>query len=315
MNQPVYQPPQQYAPQPQQQYAPPQQFAPPQQQYAPPQQQFAPPNMGMPSQAVAAAAAGGLFNQFLSEPPRKRANRAKPADGTYVVQFNANCKVDYSQKDARPYLILEYRVVEGTVPQMQGQTFSVPLFWSNRMQLQDLADMAKYVFGMQLPNVAAQTQGNPQIMAQFIGQTVAQGCYAGVRIQRSQKQVQQVGYEQAFANHNWICVTGPQQPLSLAALNVQAAPQPPSMPPMQAPQMMQPQQPPGQTMMPQPQQPQQFQAPQPGMYQPQPQAPQQPFPSPPVAATPSSLPQAPALPQASAQPAPAYYVPGALPQR
>jgi hypothetical protein len=313
MNQPVY-PQQPWQPQQPQQQPYPQQ---PQQAAYPPQQQaFQPaPNLGQ-------AAAGNLFNQFLTEPPRKRANRAKPADGTYVIRFTPNCKMDFSQKDGRPFVLLEYQVVEGTVPQMQGQIFTVPVFWSNRLQLQDLADLAKYTFGQQLPAVAQQAAGNPQNMAHFVAQTLLQGYFAGVRIQRSQKQVQQVGYEQAFANHNYIVITPPNQPITLAQLNVQA---PPSMPPMQAPPMMQQpppqqqsfQQPPGQTTMPQPPQ-QSFQPPQaPGMFQPPPMAPQQPsFPQSPPVQFPQAAPQAPALPQVPPQqPMPAFFVPGGQPPR
>ncbi|NJL70731.1 MAG: hypothetical protein HC888_03525 [Candidatus Competibacteraceae bacterium] len=239
-----------------------------------------------------------------------------------MVRFTPNCKMDFSQKDGRPFVLLEYQVVEGTVPQMQGQIFTVPVFWSNRLQLQDLADIAKYTFGQQLPAVAQQAAGNPQSMAAFVAQTLLQGYFAGVRIQRSQKQVQQVGYEQAFANHNYIVITPPNQPITLAQLNVQAAP---SMPPMQAPAMMQQPpsqqgfpQPPGQTMMPQPPQ-QGFQPPPaPGMFQPPPQAPQQPsFPQSPPVQYPQAAPQAPALPQVPPQqPMPAFYVPpGGQPPR
>jgi hypothetical protein len=324
MNQPVY--PQQPQ-QPQQPYQQPQQgYQQPQQGY-PQQQAFQPaPNLGQ-------AAAGNLFNQFLTEPPRKRANRAKPADGTYVMQFTPNCKMDFSQKDGRPFVLLEYRVVEGTVPQMQGQIFTVPVFWSNRLQLQDLADLAKYTFGQNLPQVAQQAAGNPQSMAAFVAQTLLQGYFAGVKIQRSQKQVQLVGYEQAFANHNWIVITPPNQPITLAQLNVQATP---SMPPMQAPGMFQPPpqqpqqpqtfqqaapqqfpQPPGQTMMPQPPPQQGFQPPPaPGMFQPPPMAPQQNFPQSPPVQYPQAAPQAPALPQVPPQqPTPAFYVPGGQPPR
>ena len=330
MNQPVY-PQQPWQPQQPQQGYPQQQPYPaqPQQQPYPaqpgqqqpypqqPQQPFQPaPNLGQ-------AAAGNLFNQFLGEPPRKRANRAKPADGTYVIQFTPNCKLDFSQKDGRPYALMEYRVLEGTVPQMQGQLFVLPVFWSSRLQLQDLADLAKYTFGQQLPAVAQQAAGNPQSMAQFVAQTLLQGYFAGVKVQRSAKQVQQVGYEEAFANHNFIVITPPNQPITLAQLNVQAPP--PSMPPMQAPPMMQQpqqpqqfQQPPGQSLMPQPPQHQGFQPPPaPGMFQPPPQAPQQPgFPQSPPVPYPQAAP-APALPQAPPQqPMPAFYVPpGGQPPR
>lgn len=293
MNQPNFQQPWGQQPQaPQQQ---PQQFAP--QQFTPQQsQQFAPPaNLG-------AAAAGNLFNQFLTEPPRQRANRAKPADGTYVVRFTPGCKMNYSQKDGKPYLLLEYQVIEGSVPQMQGQVFSLPVFWANRIQLQDLADIAKFVFGANLPQVAQQSLGDPQKMAGFIGQAVVAGMFAGVRVSRSQKQIQTVGYEQAFANHQWIAIT--QQPMTLAQLGpALGPPQAPSMPPFQQQQQAFPQ-PPGQPTMPQqPAFPQQSFVPQ--GQQPQPALPQAPPPQ-------SFLPQAPPQQQ---QQFPAFYVPGTQPPR
>lgn len=301
MNQPVYPQQQGFAPAPQQQWGAQQ----PQQQ----PQQFAPPGQFAPPQNLGQAAAGNLFNQFLAEPPRKRANRAKPADGNYVVRFTPGCKMDFSQKDGRPYLLLEYQVIEGSVPQMNGQVFQIPVFWANRIQLQDLADLAKYTFGANLSNVAGQTQGNPQMMAQFICQTVAQGLFAGVRVSRSQKQVQTVGYEQAFANHNWITIGN--QPMTLAQLGpALGPPQAPTqqfapMPQLQAPPMMQQPQPAFQ-----PQQQSFQQQPQPQQqFQPLPQQPQQP-----------QFPQAPlAPPQAQPQqqaPTPAFWVPpGAQPQR
>lgn len=295
MNQPLYAPPgQPYPQQPQ-----------PQQPQFQPQQQFA------PQQNLGQAAAGNLFNQFLAAPPRKRADRAKPADGTYVVRFTPNCKIDYSQKDGRPYAILEYQVIEGTVPQMQGQVFSLPLFWSSRMQLEDLADLAKYTFGQNLGTVSQQVAGDPQRMAQAIAQTLAQGYFAGVRVARSKKQVATVGYEAAFANHNWIVVTPPNQPITLAQLNVSPqamAPQPQQFTPPTLQQQPQYQQPAPQAMMPQPPQ-QGFQpAPAPAMFQPQPTAPQQPaFPQAPQT---SAFPQMP--PQ---QPVPAHYVPNGQPPR
>jgi hypothetical protein len=298
--------PQQFAPAPQQQYAPQPQGA-----YLPPQQ----PQQFAPAPPLGQAAAGNLFNQFLSEPPRKRANRAKPADGTYIVKFTANCKLDFSQKDGRPYAILEYSVVEGTVPQMQGQVFTLPMFWSNRMQLQDLADIAKYTFGQQLPAAQQQANGDPARMAQFIAQTLAQGYYAGIKMVRSAKQVQSVGYENAFVNHNFIVITSPQQPITLAQLNVQPqAPQQPAFTPQALP---------GQATMPQPQQQQGFlPAPAPAMYQPQPMAPQQPQqfapqqPAFPQAPQQQQFPQAPAFPQVPPQqPTPAHFVPGGQPPR
>lgn len=286
------------------------------------QPQWQPP-VGPPQQApyqpqpnLTAAAGGNLFNQFLSEPPRQRANRAKPQDGTYIVRFTPGCKMGFSQRDNRPFLLLEYQVIEGTVPQMGGQVFGLPVFWSNRPGLQDLADLAKFTFGANLQNVTAQAGGDPARMAQFICQTVMQGYFGGVRVSRNPKNVAQVGYENAFANHQWITVG--QQPLTLAqlgpALGPPAAPSMPAMQPMQ-PQFPQPpqqqqqpwqQQPAPQTMMPQPQQaPAPFQPPQ-----------QQPFMvpqgQPPQA---GMLPQAAMAPPPQQQSTPAFFVPGAPPPR
>ncbi len=319
----------------QQVYAPPQQQQ-PGQQFAPPGQQFAPPGQFSPQGApnLGQAAAGNLFNQFLAEPPRKRANRAKPSDGNYVVRFTPGCKMDFSQKDARPYLLLEYQVIESSAPQMGGQVFSIPIFWANRIQLQDLADLAKYTFGQNLPQVAGQTGGNPQMMAQFICQTLAQGLFAGVRVSRSQKQIQSVGYEQAFANHGWIAIS--QQPMTLAQLGPALGP--PQAPTQQFQQAFQPMAQPQQQAMPQPQQfqqlPQQQAMPQPQQFQQLPQqpmqAPQQQFqPLPQQPMQPQQfqqLPQQPQFPQATPAlpqqplpqqaPAPAFYVPnGAQPPR
>lgn len=272
---------------------------PPQQQ--PQQPQFAPPGQFQPTmqpgQNLGQAAGQNLFNQFLTEPPRRRANRAKPADGSYIVRFTPGSKMEFSQKDGRPFLLLEYQVIEGSVPQMQGQVFQVPVFWGNRMQLQDLADLAKYVFGANLQAVAQQTQGNPQMMAQFICQAVSQGYFAGVRVIRSQKQIQMVGYENAFAQHNWIVIG--QQPLTLAQLG-------PQMGPPQAPTQSWQQGSPGQPLM--------SSQPQTTQVAWQPPAPVQP------AYVPSqTLPQLPQLPQAPSpqnQPSPAFYIPpGAQPPR
>jgi hypothetical protein len=303
MNWPQQPQQQQWPQQPQQPaYQPP--VGPPQQQPWQPQQQ---PNL-------TAAAGGNLFNQFLSEPPRQKANRAKPHDGTYVVRFTPGCQIKYSQQDNRPFLLLEYQVIEGTVPQMGGQVFGLPVFWSNRPGLQDLADLAKYTFGANLQQVAAQTGGDPQRMAQAICQVVMQGMFAGVRVSRNPKNVAQVGYEQAFANHQWITIS--QQPMTLAqlgpALGPPSAPSMPSMQPMQQfpqpPQQQQPawqpQQPAPQTMMPQPQQPAFQPPPQQAFGLPQGQPPQG-----------GMLPQAPMAPPPSQQPTPAFFVPGTPPPR
>lgn len=303
MNQPAWpQQPQQWQQPPQQPQQQPQ-FQPP---VGPPQQQQ--PWQPQQQQNLGAAAAGNLFNQFLTEPPRQRANRAKPADGTYVVRFTPGCKMNYSQKDGKPYLLLEYQVIEGTVPQMGGQVFSLPVFWANRIQLQDLADLAKYTFGANLGQVAQSTGGDPARMAGFIGQALVAGLFAGVRVARSQKQIQTVGYEQAFANHQWIAIS--QAPMTLAQLGpALGPPQAPSQPAWQPaqpqPQQFQPiqQQPAPQTMMPQPQQPA-WQPPQQQAFSlPQGQPPQGGFPQAPMASPP---------PQ---QPTPAFFVPGATPPR
>ncbi len=289
MNQPYQQPPQQWGapqqPQPQQ----------PVGFYTPPQQPASAPGMFQPPTQIAAAAGQNLFNTMLQQPIRNRANRAKPADGSYVIRMTPGCKLDFSQKDGRPFLLLEYQVVEGSVPAMQGQVFSTVQFWTNRPQIEDLADLAKHVFGQNLPAVAQQVNGNPQAMAQAICQTVSTGLYAGVKVQRSPKSVQQNGYENAFANHNWIMFS--QAPVTLAQLGPMAGP---PAAPTYAPQPQQAWPAPAAPVAPQ----QAWTAPAPAA-----PAPQQHW-NPAVA---QPLPQAPALPQA--QPAPAFYVPGAQPPR
>jgi hypothetical protein len=335
MNQPVYQQPMQ----PQQQWG-----QPPMQQPMQPQQQWGQPPaqpMNPSQQPIAGAAANNLFNQFLQQPVRQRADRAKPPDGTFVVRFTQGTKVDFSQKDGRPFLLLEYQVIEGSVPQVNGQTFGTPIFSANRMQLEDLANLAKMVFGNDLPQVAAQAQGDPSNMGRFIAQQLSRGYFAALRISRNPKQVAQKGYEEAFANHRWMGFSP--QPINMAQVQAMSPqPQPqmqmpqPGMapPPMLQPQGMPPQQ---QTFqqapLPQaaPQQPvwqQPQQAPvqaQPQWQQPAPQqAPvqqfQQAFQLPQAPLPQGQLPQAQPppsagvmLPQAGAQPlpqAPAMYIPG-----
>lgn len=286
---------------------------------------------------IAGAAANNLFNQFLQQPVRQRADRAKPPDGTFVVRFTAGTKVDFSQRDGRPFLLLEYQVIEGTVPQVNGQTFGTPIFSSNRMQLEDLANIAKMVFGNDLPQVAAQAQGDPANMARFVAQRLAQGNFAAVKVSRNPKQVAQVGYEQAFANHRWTLFSP--QPFTLAQVQAQA-PQPQMqqpMPGMAQPQMLQPQGMPvqQQTYQPAPlpqaapqqpvwQQPQQqapqWQQPQQPQWQQPPQQFQQLPQAQPPQGAPMQLPQAQPppsagvmLPQATTQPptqAPAMFIPG-----
>ncbi len=191
-----------------------------------PQQGFAPqPQQGFAPQPVAQGAQANLFNQFLSEPPRARVDRSKPADGTYVVRFTPECKVDFSQKDGRPMLVVRYTVLESTVPQMNGHGFGIPYFWTTRNQLQDLAELAKQIFGAHLPQVAQQTQGQPQPLAQMMAQVLAQGLHAKLVVRRSPKQIAQQGYDNAYANHDFSNFS--QQPFPLASVVAVASQTPP----------------------------------------------------------------------------------------
>jgi hypothetical protein len=305
MNQPIFPQPQQQWGQPQpQQYAQPQQqqWGQPQQ----PQQQFTPPVHG--------AAANNLLNQFLSEPPRQRVDRSKAPDGTYIVRVEADTTVQQSQKDARFFLAIRYTICEGTVPQVAGRTFGHVIFWTTRNQLQDLADLAKYVFGQALPQVTAQTGGDPKNLAYVIAEAT-KGKYCKLVVRRSQKQARQgIPYDDQFANHEFTMFLP--QPFTLAQAGVQPSQQMPQMPQMQAPAMMQPQQPP--MGMPPAQQQWQPPAQQPA---PQMQAPMMP----PAQAQQAWVPPAPPAPQPQpqqgwappAQPpqqqAPAFFVPPAAP--
>lgn len=192
----------------------------PQQQ--PPQQPpagFPPVNYGMPQalppaapQNVAVAAAGNVFAQMLSAPPRQRVNREKPANGTHVVQFSRESKMDHSQQDMQPYLLVAYTVIQSTVPQMVNKTYSIPLKLNTRGSISSLADLAKAVFGLAAMQQIAAQNPTPHQIAQYVLQQMVnpqtgQGMFALLNTWRSNRPPQgkpMPSYEEAFVNHTWL---------------------------------------------------------------------------------------------------------------
>ncbi len=331
--------------QPQGFYQPPQQ---PPQGYAPAPQGYAPPAAMTPGVAPGQAAAANLFNQFLTAPPRARINRARPADGMNVVRFTPGCKVDYSGKDGQAYTLIEYQVVESTVPQNVQGIFGYPMKLVTRNNIESLAELAKALLGAGgIQQLQQRGINTPQAMAEVIVGTLKVGNWFGyIQTRRSQKQIQAVGYEQAFVNNDFLFFA--QQPFTLAQAQAHmtqmqpqaAAPQAPAAPqpqqwqqpqqgapaqPWQQPQQGAPaqpwqqpaQQPPMQAQWPaaapQQQQWQQPSAPPPQPVQQQPWQAQPPAQMPAPAAFPQQAPPPMHIPQQP--PAPAFPAPPAFPQR
>jgi len=286
------------------------------QQPGPPQQQY-PQQPGPPQQSSVGSlqdqAMQQVWDQNVHEAPRGPAkNRDKPHDGDHKVQFLHDTELKVSQNDGRLFLLVSYTVLESTVPSMVGNNYALPMYMSNKYQLEDLQDVAKHLWGVEA--VAQWSQQRVQfkdIVAAIPGAIVNQ--YGMLNTRRNTKKGS-VSYEDAFPNHRWSYIgpaypqdqlqssmapqggEQPQQP----AWSPPAAPQAPQAPqqPQQAPQ--QPGPPPGV-----PGQPQQLQQPP----QPQQQAPQQPGPPPGVPGQPQQ-PQQPPQPQ---QPQQAPQQPGPPP--
>ncbi len=271
---------------------PPQQPQQVQQPFPGAQQPYAPnPGMAgpasMPPGQVAAAAQHNTFAQMLSAPPRERRNREKPSNGTHVVQFTRESKMDSSQGTMQPYLLVSYVVIQSTVPQMVNKTFAIPMMLNNRGSIQALAEMTKAILGMNVAQQMAAQNVTPYQMAQYILQSLinpqsGQGLFALLNTWRSNKGKNggpPPSYEEAFVNHDWLMAH--QQPFTLdqaaaAGHKITAgSPPPPVMPAgMQGGWGAPPAAPAQQAWQPQPQAP----APQaqPQTWQPQP-APQQPW--------------------------------------
>ena len=171
-----------------------------------------PPMMGPPPQQnVAMAASQNTFAQMLAAPARVRVNREKPGNGTHIVQFTRECKMDTSQKDMQPYMLLVYQVIQSTVPQMVNKTYSMPLTFAHRGSIQALAELAKVVFGAE--GAMRLSQANPMpfqiaqhVLAHVFNQQTGQGLFALLNTWRNTKG--QPGkpaptYEEAFVNHDW----------------------------------------------------------------------------------------------------------------
>lgn len=325
MNQPPAFPafPVQQAPQgaPQPHYAPPQQQYPqqgqpqpyPQQPQYPQQQQYPQQPGQQPAGPISTFAQANLMTQFLNEPPRQVVSRARIADGTFVVQLQADTEHKLSQKDGTEFLLMNYQVLDGSIPQMVGQKFGWPIFWNSRGGLQDLAEIVKALWGPTgAQQLAAQGRGPSQI-ADAIVQTV-RGQYCKLVVIRNQKKLAQgVPYDQVFPSHYW-------SEFSATPFRLQMQATPPTAPQQQfPPQQFAPQQPPQQQAPFPPQQPQQQfappmqQAPNQGglppiQYPPQPaqqQQPQQPQQAPP----PAFPPPAPQVQQQQGSPFPPPFPP------
>lgn len=302
-NQPSY-PQQPYQPQP----APVVQQPPPYQ----PQQPYQPQPMGaFPPAAVNAAASRNAFQEALSKPPRRSFNRAKCPDGTHVVQFTHETKCDLSQKNAEMFLLLAYRVVESTVPSIQGQTFSCPMFFRSIGQITSLADIVKILYGQDQAMALGQQYNNPQALAQMLAavlfnQQTGAGYFAvlGTRRNMKDREGRALSYDDAFVNHDWLAFSAVQVSLQQASANgiqVRAVAPPSAVPAQQwAPPPMAPaQQPP---------------APQGTWGQPPQAAPPQFQPPPPQQAPPQMAPQVAAQPQQQAWPLPPAGAPPAQQQ-
>jgi len=241
--------------------------------------------------AVAGAARANTFAQMLNEPPRQRLNREKPADGTHVVQFTNETKMNLSQATSQPYLLVSYNVVESSVPQMVHKSYSVPMMLNNRASVQALAEMAKVIFGMEFAHQLASQNASPHQIAELLAQHLCnhqtgQGLFALLNTWRSKKGKNggpPPSYDEAFVNHDWMMshqqqftlaqaqAAGHRVSLPSAAPTTQWSPVPPA--PAQQQAFAQPQ--PAQGF-PAPQQPQGLPAPQGFPAPQQPQQPQQP---------------------------------------
>lgn len=182
-------------------------------QIQPQQQQVFPNTAG-----VAGAAQANTFAQMLNEPPRQRRNREKIADGTHVVQFNIETKMDTSQTTMQPYLLVSYMVIESSVPQMVHKQFSTPMMLNNRGSVQALAEMTKIIFGTAYAQQLASQNAAPIQIAQLLEQHLVnkqtgQGLFALLNTWRSRKGKNggpPPSYDEAFVNHDWL-LSAPQQ--------------------------------------------------------------------------------------------------------
>jgi hypothetical protein len=318
MNWPPQQPPFPQQPQPQQPY--------PGQPNAMGPTHGVPPLMVPQQPNIAVAAAQNTFAAMLAAPARQRVNREKPGNGTHIVQFTRESKMDTSQKDMQPYLLLVYQVIQSTAPQMVNKTYSMPLTFAHRGSIQALAELAKVVFGAD--GAMRLSAANPMpfqiaqhILAHVVNAQTGQGLFALLntwRNTRAQPGKPIPTYEEAFVNHDWKLMSQTVFTFDQAAaaghqISVGAPPPPLVMPGAQpGPQWGAPAPVPAQQWQPQPQaqpmpqaQPQQF--PQQQFAPPQQQPPQQQF-APPANVVPQQAPP-PQVHFPSAQPGPASFPP------
>ena len=249
------------------------------------------PQAFVPTGAAAAVqqqASQNVWTEVCNQPKRTPVNRQRIDDGTHHVQLK-ECLLKPSNKDGRLMLLFQFTVIASTVPQCVGQEFGFPQFMSNKMQLQDLSDIAKDIWGEDTVSEWARQGVQFADVAAYIGQYVTNK-YCVLTARRSNRQGE--SYDTAFINHTFRNFVD--NPQALPQLPVPCAPQ---MQP-QAPAMPMPPQPqsqpqaPAMPMPPQPQsQPQAPAMPMPPQPQGQPQAPAMPMPP-----QPQGQPQAPAMP-------------------
>lgn len=164
--------------------------------------------------AVAAGAQANSFAQMLMAPARQRRNREKPADGTHVVQFTLETKMDTSQQNMQPYLLVSYMVIESTVPQMVNKSYACPMTLNSRGAVQSLAEMAKTIFGQQYVGQLAAQNVAPYQIAQLLSQYLVnpqtkQGLFCLLNTWRGRPKPAAPGqpppsYDEAFVNHDWL---------------------------------------------------------------------------------------------------------------
>lgn len=273
--------------------------APPQPQYQQPQAQggYQAPPQGGYQQPNLQAAGNANVSASLMSPAYTPGNRQKVDDGEHIVQITL-AEIRNSQAGPGQFFLIEYTVVQSTVPSNVGQSYGHALKWEKPWQVDECCDLYKRLFGeeqaaqlaIQRPSVDQVVQHCCHALQQW---TQTQAIYARLLARRSQKKLREgTPYAEAYPNHTFLdfgtqppalsagAAPTPQQPQPATG----AMPQPPQQPqpatgampqpmgppnPAAAPQQPQYQQPQPQAQPPAPQQPQ-YQQPA------QPQAPQQP---------------------------------------
>jgi hypothetical protein len=219
------------------------------------------------------------FGDACMQQKRTPVVRDRIDDGTHHI-FIKNCECKPSTKDGRLFILWEFEVIGSTVATNIGRSFSYPMFFSTTMQMRDMSDVAKDIFGEETVRQWPQQNVSASDAAVYVAQTVKGKCCT-LYARRNMKNGET--YDTAFINHTFRSFAAdpsqlPPLPVAAPAPNFGMAPQPQMQPPqMQPPQMQPPQMQPPQ-MQPQGFPPPQMQPPQ--MQPPQMQPPAS-FPAPP----------------------------------